>query len=223
MVTSGTRIFTDPEIGEVVLKKSIRARHISIRVHPTKGVSVTLPYIIPYAAAKLFFQTKRRWVLKTIWKQKKRREATETQSNLPAASEIEALRLQAKRELPPRLAELAAKYGFTYHRVTIKHNSSNWGSCSTRGNINLNLNIVRLPQILQDYILLHELCHLHHPNHGEEFHILLERLLSDHISELLRNAPTPATAAYVREASGSRSRFPITNTLSRGIKGYKLW
>lgn len=223
MATSGTRIFTDPEIGEVVLKKSIRARHISIRVHPTKGVSVTLPYIIPYAAAKLFFQTKRGWVLKTIGKQKKRREATETQSNLPTASEIEALRLQAKRELPPRLAELAAKYGFTYHRVTIKHNSSNWGSCSTRGNINLNLNIVRLPQILQDYILLHELCHLHHPNHGEEFHILLERLLSDHTSELLRNAPTPATAAYAREASGSRSRFPITHTLSRGIKGYKLW
>lgn len=223
MATSGTRIFSDPEIGEVVLKKSIRARHISIRVHPAKGVSVTLPYIIPYAAAKLFFQTKRGWVLKTIEKQKKRREAAEPQDNAPTAAEIEALRLRAKAELPPRLAELAAKYGFSYQRVTIKHNSSNWGSCSTRGNINLNLNIVRLPQILQDYILLHELCHLHHPNHGEDFHALLERLLRDHTAELLRNEPTPETIAFASAASGSKGRFPITHTLSKGIKGYKLW
>lgn len=223
MATRGTRIFIDPKIGEVVLKKSIRARHISIRVHPTRGVSVTLPYIIPYAAAKLFFQTKRGWVLKTIEKQKKRREAAEPQDNAPTAAEIEALRLRAKAELPPRLAELAAKYAFSYQRVTIKHNSSNWGSCSTRGNINLNLNIVRLPQILQDYILLHELCHLRHPNHGEEFHILLERLLHDHTAELLRNAPAPETIAFASEAFRSKGRFPITQALSRGIKGYKLW
>ncbi len=223
MATRGTRIFIDPQIGEVVLKKSVRARHISIRVHPTKGVSVTLPYIIPYAAAKLFFQTKRGWVLKTIAKQKKRGEAAEPQGNTPTAAEIEALRLRAKGELPPRLSALAAKYGFTYHRVTIKHNSSNWGSCSTRGNINLNLNIVRLPLILQDYILLHELCHLRHPNHGEEFHALLEKLLQDHIGELLRNGPTPETNAFALAASRSRARFPITHTLSREIKGYKLW
>lgn len=223
MATRGTRIFIDPEIGEVVLKKSIRARHISIRVHPAKGVSVTLPYIIPYGAAKLFFQSKRGWVLKTIAKQKRRGEATESQGNAPTAAEIEALRLRAKAELPPRLLELAAKYGFSCHRITIKHNSSNWGSCSTKGNINLNLNIVRLPQILQDYILLHELCHLRHPNHGEEFHLLLERLLHDHTMELLRNEPTPETIAFASAASGSKGRFPITHTLSKGIKGYKLW
>ena len=43
--------------------------------------------------------------------------------------------------LPSRLSELALRYGFVYNRVTIKHNASNWGSCSSKGNINLNLNI----------------------------------------------------------------------------------
>ena len=93
---------------------------------------------------------------------------------------IASLRAEAKRLLPPRLAELAAEYGFVYNKVFIKHNRSNWGSCSSRGNINLNLNIVRLPQHLQDYILLHELVHLKEMNHGPRFHALLEEICPNH-------------------------------------------
>ena len=49
------------------------------------------------------------------------------------AEEVERLRAQAKAALPPRLAELAALHGFTYNSVRIKHNVSNWGSCSELG------------------------------------------------------------------------------------------
>ena len=96
------------------------------------------------------------------------------------AAEVERLRIQAKAALPPRLAELAALHGFTYNNVRIKHNVSNWGSCSELGNINLNLNIMRLPEHLQDYVMLHELCHLRYLNHGPEFHALLESICPDH-------------------------------------------
>jgi predicted metal-dependent hydrolase len=96
------------------------------------------------------------------------------------AAEVERLRAQAKAALPPRLAELAALHGFTYNKVRIKHNSSNWGSCSELGNINLNLNLMRLPEQLRDYVMLHELCHLRYMNHGPEFHALLESVCPDH-------------------------------------------
>ena len=96
------------------------------------------------------------------------------------AAEVERLRIQAKPALPPRLAELAARHGFTYNQVRIKHNVSNWGSCSELGNINLNLNIMRLPEHLQDYIMLHELCHLRYLNHGPEFHALLASICPGH-------------------------------------------
>ena len=96
------------------------------------------------------------------------------------AAEVERLRIQAKVALPPRLAELAARHGFTYNQVRIKHNVSNWGSCSELGNINLNLNIMRLPEHLQDYVMLHELCHLRYLNHGPEFHALLESICPGH-------------------------------------------
>ena len=98
----------------------------------------------------------------------------------PAGPEVEALRVRAKVELPPRLAELAAQHGFHYNKVFIKNNISNWGSCSSLGNINLNLRLVTLPQELRDYVMLHELCHLKYMNHGPKFHALLESVCPGH-------------------------------------------
>ncbi|MBR2162584.1 MAG: hypothetical protein IJ954_01750, partial [Bacteroidales bacterium] len=57
--------YIDPEIGEVVFRKSKRSRCISIRVHPVKGISVSVPYIIPYAVAQAFFHSRRGWILDT--------------------------------------------------------------------------------------------------------------------------------------------------------------
>lgn len=98
----------------------------------------------------------------------------------PVSARVEQLRAQAKAELPPRLAQLAALHGFEYKRVFIKNNISNWGSCSSLGNINLNLRLVTLPAELQDYVMLHELCHLKYLNHGREFHALLESVCPGH-------------------------------------------
>lgn len=223
MAKSSVRIFVDPEIGEVVFRKSLRSRSISIRVHPVKGVSVSVPYIVPYAAAKLFFQARRGWILETMARQREKYRDVKVAS----PSEIDAMRRQAKAQLPGRLAELAARYGFTYNRVAIKHNASNWGSCSTKGNINLNLNIVRLPKVLQDYVLIHELCHLRHPDHGHGFHLLLEHLLTDNIMKLLSDetlAPEDMslTKELARKAAASRARYPLDYTITRAIKQYRV-
>lgn len=96
----------------------------------------------------------------------------------------EALRAEAKAWLIPRLDELAGKHGFTYNKVFIKNNVSNWGSCSTKGNINLNMQLMRLPEELRDYVILHELCHLKQLNHGPEFHTLLNSLCGGREKEL---------------------------------------
>ncbi len=228
MARSGEKIIADPKIGEVVFRKSARSRNISIRVHPVKGVSVTVPYMLPYAAARLFFEARRGWILETMARQKER------YKDVHAASpeEIESLRLKAKAELPGRLAELAARYGFTYSRVAIKHNATNWGSCSAKGNINLNLSIMRLPRVLQDYVLLHELCHLRHQDHGHGFHLLLEHVLTDHLVKTLDLDPMdPASgissadhslaAGLARKAALSKARYPVDYTLTRAIRQYR--
>lgn len=215
---SSGKILMDPEIGEVTFRKSLRSRSISIRVHPVKGVSVSVPYIVPYAAARLFFEARRGWILETMARQEERMKDVR-----PAApGEIEALRRQAKAELPPRLAELAARYGFTYNKVTIKHNASNWGSCSSKGNINLNLNIVRLPKVLQDYILLHELCHLRHQDHGHAFHLLLEHVLTDNLMRIMDSESSELASDLARKAAASKARYPLDYTMTRAIKQYRV-
>ena len=98
----------------------------------------------------------------------------------------EALRAEAKAWLVPRLATLATEHGFSYNKVFIKNNVSNWGSCSTKGNINLNMQRMRLPEELRDYVILHELCHLKQLNHGPEFHALLNNLCEGREKELRR-------------------------------------
>ena len=223
MAKSSGKILVDPEIGEVVFRKSLRTRSISIRVHPVKGVSVSVPYIVPYAAAKLFFTARRGWILETMAKQREKYKDVKVAS----PSEVEAMRRQAKAYLPDRLAELAARYGFKYNRVTIKHNATNWGSCSTKGNINLNLNIVRLPKVLQDYVLIHELCHLRHPDHGHGFHLLLEHLLTDNLMLLLNQMPDEdpdraLTMELARKAATSKARYPLDYTITRAIKQYRV-
>ncbi len=213
----------DPEIGEVTFSKSVRGRRVAIRVHPVRGVTVSVPTLVPYAAAMAFFKLKRQWVLETMRRQKEKARNTV----VPSAAEIESLRRQAKSELPPRLSVLAARYGFTYNRVTIKHNATNWGSCSSKGNINLNLNIVRLPRILQDYVLLHELCHLRHLDHGHAFHLLLEHLLTDHLIRLmegnieLSDDERAKVVELARKASISKAKYPLDKVITEEIKTYK--
>lgn len=226
MAGRSEKIYVYPQIGEVVFRKSSRSRNISIRVHPLKGVSVSVPYILPYAAARIFFESRRDWVVATMARHK------EMYRDVKPAdpAEIEYLRAKAKDTLPSRLAELATRYGFTYNRVSIKHNATNWGSCSSKGNINLNLSIVRLPRVLQDYVLLHELCHLRHQDHGHAFHLLLEHVLADNLMKLLdiisscqpSDPSFPSDAEVIRElarkAAASKARYPLDYTMTRAIR-----
>ncbi|RIH65589.1 M48 family peptidase [Mariniphaga sediminis] len=78
-------------------------------------------------------------------------------------------RFEARKLLPARLQELAREHGFRYGKVSIRNNKRNWGSCSSRNNISLNLHMMKLPDELIDYILLHELVHTEIKNHGPLF------------------------------------------------------
>ena len=91
----------------------------------------------------------------------------------------EAMRIEAKNFLPQRVEELADKYGFSYRKVFVKNAKTLWGSCSSKNNINLNLHLMRLPEKLQDYIIIHELAHTMHRNHSVKFWGLLDNYFGD--------------------------------------------
>ena len=86
---------------------------------------------------------------------------------------------QAEFILLARLREFAERTGLQPSRAYIGHWRARWGQCSARGEIGLNWRLLQLPAAMQGYVILHELCHLRHMNHGPEFHRLLTQHLPD--------------------------------------------
>ena len=70
----------------------------------------------------------------------------------------------------------AEKYGFKYARLSFRNNLSNWGSCSQDNNISLNIKLMKLPDEIIDYVILHELCHTVEKNHSADFWKLVRKV-----------------------------------------------
>jgi predicted metal-dependent hydrolase len=82
----------------------------------------------------------------------------------------------ASEELPGRCLELARKSGLRVSKVSVRDQRSRWGACSARHVITLNWRLVQMPTSVRDYVIFHELMHLHHPNHSRRFWREVERV-----------------------------------------------
>ena len=191
-----TKIYIHPRLGEITIKRISLSRRVKLSVHPLRGINVTIPWLVSYSRAIEFINEKESWISATLIKQSKRRqeEAIKIGPGSPLMligkeisyekirresveeDVISVIRKEAKKYLPERVSILAGKFGFKPGRVTIRNNRSNWGSCSKSGNINLNMHLMRLSPELADFVIIHELCHLRHRNHGPCFHALLDSL-----------------------------------------------
>jgi hypothetical protein len=185
------KIIQVPGIGEVLLVKRSGTAKLRISVSPRRGVVVSMPWMLPYAIAEKFLLSKRQWVADALERQAgqmhRATESGKTATVPDDPAELERMREAARAALVPKLLSAAARYGFPFKgRIAIKNNVSNWGSCSSKGNINLNMRLILLPEHLQDYVILHELCHLRYPDHGPAFHALLDSLLGDRETTLSR-------------------------------------
>lgn len=83
-------------------------------------------------------------------------------------------RREARSFLPHRIAFLADQHQFRYGKVTLRHTTSRWGSCTAKNDLNFSIQVMRLPDHLTDYLILHELCHTRQKNHQAPFWQLLE-------------------------------------------------
>jgi predicted metal-dependent hydrolase len=97
---------------------------------------------------------------------------------------VSVYRWEANHYLPGRISELARAHGFSFNRITIRDNRSNWGSCSSRNNISLNLHLMKLPDHLIDYVLLHELVHTKVKNHSAAFWSMLDSVTGGRAGDL---------------------------------------
>lgn len=146
-----------------------RLRRLSLRVEPGGEIVVRAPKSVSDAAISRFVTEQQPW----IRKQKSRMDTLIPLSK----TELQELRKIAKISLPARVEELAKKHHFSYTSVTCRHQKTRWGSCSFHNRINLNIEVMRLPLRLQEYIILHELTHTVHKHHQKAFWNHLEQVL----------------------------------------------
>ena len=99
---------------------------------------------------------------------------------------VEVYRLEAKQYLPQRVRAYAERFGFKYEQVGFRNNVSNWGSCSYDNHISLNVKLMKLPDELIDYVILHELCHTVEKNHSAAFWRLMKSVCPDYLSRRKR-------------------------------------
>jgi predicted metal-dependent hydrolase len=154
----------------VYLVRDARARRYVLRVNHDGTLRLTLPRWGSLEAARRFARGERQWI--------ERERARLLRRAAPSISPEEraTLKRRAHLELPARLRKLAAQHGFEAGRVTIRDQRSRWGSCSPNGDISLNWRLIRMPEAVRDYVLLHELAHLREPNHSRRFWRLMSRI-----------------------------------------------
>lgn len=210
-------------VGDVILRKSKRARRYRITIKEDKTVILTIPANASFKSGEKIVSEKLSWIEKHLAKMNsaareklffeestkfstrkhqlhfrtsekdkisifisEKKITVKYPNTLDIKSDevqyaarfgiIEALRDEAKLFIPPRVISLSEKFGFSFKNIYIKNLKSRWGSCSHVNNINLNLHLMRIPNRLIDYVILHELTHTVEKKHGKNFWTLLDQV-----------------------------------------------
>lgn len=151
---------------------------IAIEVSP-KGVIVRAPNRATKREIEAFVREKDEWINKHIQRIEKLKEQSE---NLPklTAEEIKELAEKARTVIPPKVEYYAKILKVTYGKITIRNQKTRRGSCSSAGNLNFNCLLMKFPDEIIDYVVVHELCHRKYMNHSKEFYAQIEQILSDY-------------------------------------------
>jgi len=164
----------DNQTIEYTLRKRRKQKNYSLAVQREGRITLTVPYWITLRGAEKFILEKKNWLLVVLQKYP---QAAPTHVRKKHYAEHK----EAAREfVQNRLVILNSAYGYTYKRVSIRVNTSRWGSCSEKGNLNFDYRIIFLPRHLQDYLLVHELCHLREMNHSTRFWNCVAQTLPNH-------------------------------------------
>lgn len=196
-------IIEDKDFGKLYIKRNARAVRYTFRpAHDGgKGILVTVPRLFSMPDLQRALEEMRPRLLAMMEKdavieqRKRQRPQPTVQDIIDRKIKTEQMRIQAWRELPPKLMALAQQYGFKVKEVKINSARGRWGSCvshkkgllsRTEYSINLSLYCVLLPEHLLRLIMLHELTHIHHMDHSPAFHAELDSMLGGKEKELER-------------------------------------
>lgn len=162
------------------LIRSPRRKTLSICVKQDLTVEVRAPSRMPQREIEGFVQANQSWIAAHIAQQRSRNAAART-----VTPEEEALlRQQAKAFLPQRVAHFSQQMGLMPTGFRVTGARTRLGSCSGKNSLNFSFRLMAYPPEAIDYVVVHELAHIRHKNHGPAFYQLIARYLPDYKERL---------------------------------------
>lgn len=164
---------------EYTLKVSKRARRMRLAIYCNGNFIVTVPQNVNKSIIEQFIIRKSQWIIDKLEYFKSISEQTFARSTKKdyLKHKDNALNLAQRR-----IEYFNKTCSFKFNKINIKNQKTRWGSCSRKGNLNLNYKIALLPERLADYIIAHELCHLKEFNHSQKFWNLVAKIVPDYLN-----------------------------------------
>lgn len=161
----------DDEFGEVIVRRNSLSRGVKFSISTSGRLQMSVPKDTSDFLAKCFLNTNRKMIREKLpIKNPNEQKARDYQKKV--------LMKKAKEYLPYRLEYYAKLYGYKYDKCRFSHANTRWGSCTHRRRagegkdeitISLNIGLMKVPEVLRDYVILHELAHINHPDHSRDF------------------------------------------------------
>jgi len=166
--------------GETILyelRRSSRARYLRMTMNMQGLLTVTLPRFGGEHLVESFLRQKAKWILKHTHRMKRLSDKTVLKHS---REEYEANKGVFLESITKRVEFFNSLYQFSYKKISIRNQTSLWGSCTRGGNLQFNYKLSSLPKETIDYVVVHEICHLKEHNHGSRFWELVSKTVPNH-------------------------------------------
>lgn len=157
-----------------------RRKTIGLEISPDLQITVRAPYHLSDVRIREFVESKQTWILKHLAIMQDRQAHDPIPAGVISDKELRHMTEEARIIIPERVKYFAKIIGVTYGQITIRHQKTRWGSCSSSGNLNFNCMLMATSPELIDYVVVHELCHRKQMNHSPLFWKEVEEILPDY-------------------------------------------
>ena len=163
---------------EEIVYRVVRSDRRSLGLEITRDTEVLVraPRWISEAQIDRFVQKHRDWIIK---KQASRRDRLTIHSELTEEQLLDLTR-QAEAVIPDRVAHFARVMNLWPTAIRITRTRSRFGSCSKSDKLSFSCRLMLYPAEAVDYVVVHELAHIAHKNHGAEFWNVVGSVLPDY-------------------------------------------
>ena len=145
-----------------------KRRTISVEVTEDASVIVRAPKWMAKREIEAYVYENSDWIRRHLDKASKRNKKADDRGRI-TDNELDGLAIMALAEIPEKVRHYADILGVTYGNITVKNQKTLWASCSSKGNLNFNCLLMKTPEHVRDYVVVHELCHRLEMNHSRAF------------------------------------------------------